>query len=149
MGFDQYLRQSNSQQQGASTLSPLSDKVFGSASTAIGAATKYLSAAGTATAASSQVVLDLVTHASTLQNLYANASTAPAGTDTLIFTVQTSTDNGGTWTDSALTCTITGTAKAASDTTHAVAVAAGTLIAIKVVSSGATGAGISAACELA
>lgn len=122
--------------------------VQGHGEDATGATTKYLAAAG-GNHASAQVKLFLATHACTIQNLYASAQTAPGGTDTAAVTVQSSTDQGANWTDTTLTCTITGTATNASDTANRVAVAAGTMLAIKVVSSGATAAKIHAAFEAA
>jgi hypothetical protein len=62
-----------------------------------------------------------------------------AGTDTLVFTVQKSSDGGATWADTALTCTITGnSAKSASDLTDAAVLAAGDVLAVKMVSNGTT-----------
>jgi hypothetical protein len=117
---------------------------FGSASTAIVAATKYLGSAGTTTAGRAQIVLGVCARAAVLRNLACSTSTAPAGSDTAISVVQKSSDNGGTWSDTTLTATITGTAKAAQDYTHAPTVAAGDLLAIKVTSSGTTAAGCAA-----
>src|SRR5579871_3004053 len=71
----------------------------------------------------------------TVRNLKVSVGTAPGVGETLAFTVQKSSDNGATWVDTALTCTIAGTSKAASDLAHAVALAAGDLLALKMVAS--------------
>jgi hypothetical protein len=111
----------------------------GSSST-LTAATKYL-APGYVAVASAAVPLYVARFTGeTIRNLGASLATAPAGTDTAIFTVQKSSDNGATWADTALTCTITGTAKAAADLTHSAVLAAGDLLALKVVSSATTAA---------
>lgn len=112
----------------------------GSEGSAIGAATKYLAAPGVAVAAA-QIPLFVARKACVLRDLAASLKTAPGGADTAIFTVQKSSDNGATWSDTALTCTISAAAKAASDLTNAVNLAVGDLVAIKVVSSAGTAAG--------
>jgi len=114
---------------------------------AIGAATKYMSR-GAAAVAASAVVIGTVTRAGVLRRLYANLLTAPGGSDTVAFTIQKSSDNGGTWSDTTLTCTITGSAKGNSDTTHAPSVAAGDLLAVKMVSSAGTAADPSVGFEI-
>ena len=113
----------------------------------IGAATKYMNR-GAATVAASAVCVATVTRAGVLRRLYANLLTAPGGTDTVAFTIQKSSDNGATWSDTTLTCTVTGTAKGNSDTTHAPSVAAGDLLAVKMVSSAATAADPSVGFEI-
>ncbi len=113
----------------------------------IGAATRYMSR-GAAAVASSAVCVATVTRAGVLRRLYANLLTAPGGADTVAFTIQKSSDNGATWSDTTLTCTITGAAKGNSDTTHAPAVAAGDLLAVKMVSSAATAADPSVGFEI-
>jgi len=105
-----------------------------------GANTRFLGAVGS-TIASAQVPLYVARFAGeTIRNLAATLVTAPGGTDTVVFTVQKSSDNGATWADTALTCTITGVAKSASDLTDAVVLAAGDILAIKTVSSATTAA---------
>lgn len=117
------------------------EKVSGFAATTFQNATKFMSAPGTGAAAAAQVVLGVVPHGGgVLANLMVDDGTAPGGADTDAFTVQKSSDHGGTWTDTTLTATITGAAQAASDVTHQTAVAAGDLLAIKIVAS-ATSAG--------
>lgn len=113
----------------------------------IGAATKYMSR-GAAAVAASAVVIGTVTRAGVLRRLYANLLTAPGGSDTVAFTIQKSSDNGGTWSDTTLTCTITGSAKGNSDTTHTPSVAAGDLLAVKMVSSAGTAADPSVGFEI-
>lgn len=107
---------------------------------AITAATKYGNAVGQAKAAA-QVPLYMVRFTGEkICSLAVNLATAPAGADTVITTVQKSSDNGGSWSDTALTCTITGTAKAAYDLTHSATLAKGDLLAVKLVSSAGTAA---------
>jgi len=122
--------------------------VTGAGTDAIAAGTKYLANPGEVHAAAA-VKLFLASAACTAQNLYASMETAPAGTDTSIFTVVQSVDNGATWTDTTLTVTITGTAKAGSDATHKVAVAAGTLLGVKEVTTGSVGAKCTATFQVA
>ncbi len=146
--YDQYPIIHNSAQAGSSSASAgPSFCVTGAGVDAISATTKYLANPGENHAAA-QIKLYLATRAVTIQNLYCSMETAPAGTDTSIFTVQTSVDNGANWVDSTLTVTITGTAKSGSDVTHRVAVAAGTLLAIKEVATGSTGAKCVASFEV-
>lgn len=121
--------------------------VTGSGVDAAGAATKYLTAAGQNHAAAA-VPLHVVTKVGVIRNLYASYVTAPGGTDTGVFAVMLSTDNGASYSATALTCTITGTTKAGSDTTHAVAVAAGNTLAIREVSSAGTAAGATVTFEV-
>lgn len=112
----------------------------------IGAATEYAPRSGNV--ASAQVPLGVATRAGIIRNLRASLSVAPGGADTVVFTVQKSSDQGATWTDTTVTCTITGAAKSAADTTHAPAVAAGDLLAVKMVSSAGTAAGPVAGFEI-
>lgn len=126
--------------------------VVGSAATAIGAATKYLSAVGTAAGSSTAVVLAVVPfNGCVARNLVVSAQTAPAGTDTGIFTVYRNPLVTGAYTGfvaTALTCTITGTGVFASDLAHAVACNQGDLLAIQCVSSATTLAGINAQFDI-
>ena len=115
-------------------------QVTGGTTSTFGANTRYLTPPGAALS-SSQVALYIARFAGeTIRNLWANLATAPGGTDTVVFTVMKSSDNGATWSDTTLTCTITGTAKSASDLTHAVTLAAGDLLCIKAVSNATTAA---------
>lgn len=146
--YDHIAQVSNSKQAGSSTAHVIPGLVVtGHGNDATGAATKYLTALG-ANHASAQVKLFVATRACTIQNLYVSATTAAAGSDTGAVTVQKSTDNAANYTDTALTVTITGTAKAGSDTTNRVAIAAGDVLAIKVVSSATTLAGVTASFEV-
>lgn len=138
--YDQVVVLHNSQNAGSTTASAgVATVITGAGVDAISATTKYLANPGENHAAA-QIKLYLATRAVTIQNLYCSMETAPASSDTSIFTVQTSTDNGANWVDTTLTVTITGAAKSGSDTTHRVSVAAGTLLAIKEVATGSTGA---------
>ena len=78
----------------------------------------------------------------TVRNLGLALATAPGGADTVAVTLQKSVDGGANWTDLAVTATITGAAKAASDLTHSAILAAGDLLAAKLVSSAGTAAGL-------
>ena len=75
-----------------------------------------------------------------IRNLWVSLITAPGGVDTVVVTVQKSSDDGATWSDTALTCTVTGAAKSNSDLTHVVSLTAGDLLAVKAVSSAGTAA---------
>lgn len=79
------------------------------ADTAAGAT--YLGGADRGAAASSQVVLFVSHSAQSVRYLACTAGTAPGGAVSDVFTVQKSSDRGATWTDTASTCSITGTAK--------------------------------------
>lgn len=105
----------------------------------IGAATKYLARSGNV--ASSQVLLGVVTRDGLLRNLRGSVAVAPGGTETVIITVQKSSNQGGTWSDTTLNLTITGNAKSGSNTTDAPPVSAGDWLAIKTISSAGTAAG--------
>lgn len=114
--------------------------ISGFASTTYQNATKYLSAAGTAIASATPVVLFVVPPGGGyLRNLVASDTTAPGGTDTDVFAAYVNSYSAGVYAGfgaaSALTCTITGTAMRAHDITHAVAVNEGDLVAIGVVAS--------------
>jgi hypothetical protein len=111
----------------------------GASADTIGAATKYLPRSGNVAAA--QVPLGIATRAGILRSLRAGLNVAPGGADTVVFTVQKSSDQGATWTDTTLTCTISAAAKSNSDLTNRPAVAAGDWLAVKMVSSAGTAAG--------
>ncbi len=70
----------------------------------------------------------------TFRNLYATLATAPGVGNTTTVTLQTGSAQGSL-SDSALTCVIADSARTCSDVTHSVAVAAGTLWALKVTTS--------------
>lgn len=69
----------------------------------------------------------------TFKNMYVNSSSSPGGADTYTFTFRSGAS--GALSDSTITCTITGAAKACSDLTHSVAVTAGQMATVKMVSS--------------
>lgn len=114
--------------------------VSGGATTALGAATAYLTAAGQAGSAT-EIYLALVTRATTSRNLYCFAGTAPGGADTVVFTVR---ENAS---DMTLTCTITGAATTCNDTSNSFASVAGDRLSIKAVSSGVLAAGLACTFE--
>jgi len=114
----------------------------------VGAATKYMSPPGGAGVNASQIMLAVVTRAGVLRNLRVALGTAPGGSDTVAFTVQKSSDQGSTWSDTTLTATISAAAKSASDTSHNPAVAAGDYLALKMVSSAGTAAAPAAGFEV-
>lgn len=92
---------------------PASPGVFRAhADTASG--TKYLGGADRAAAASAQVVLFTAHSAQSLRYLVCTAGTAPGGMAFDVLTVQRSTDQGATWTDTSSTCTFTGSGKTCS-----------------------------------
>lgn len=72
--------------------------------------------------------------AGTIRNLYVRVSAAPGAGTSVTFTVNKNN------TDTAVTCTISGTGQTASDTTHSVTVAAGDQLSIHVTTSGAVAA---------
>ncbi len=107
---------------------------------AIGATTKYLVGPGVALASEARAIY-CAWAAFKIRNLKCSLTTAPGGSDTVIFTVQKSSDGGATWADTALTVTISAAGITGVDTTHAVTLAAGDLLAVKAVSSAGTAAG--------
>lgn len=82
------------------------------ADTAMG--TKYLGGADRGAAASAQVVLFAAHSAQSIRYLACTAGTAPGGMVSDVLTVQRSTDQGATWTDTSSVCTITGAAQTCS-----------------------------------
>lgn len=110
---------------------------FGAATTA------YLPGPGDAGAGltNAQRILYIVTRSGTLGKLNASIKTAPAGADTVILTVQKSTDRGASWSDTSLTCTITGASTNCQDNIDAPSTTALDWLAIKLVSSANTAAG--------
>lgn len=67
--------------------------------------------------------------AATFRNFYASVDTAPAGSDTVTFTLRVNAI------DTSVTCVISAAATACNDTTHTAAVTAGQLWSVKAVSS--------------
>lgn len=127
--------------------------IFGSASTNSQNNTRYLSAPGTTTPASSPVVLFVVPPGGGyIRNLVASSTTAPGGSDSDVYAAYINAYSAGAYggfgSASALTCTISAGAFEAKDSTHAVAVNEGDLIAIGVVASATSlGAGRSATLQ--
>lgn len=144
MGYDVYHRSADSAQSGSGEGAPV--VVTGHGEDATGAATKYLAAPG-ANHAAAAVKLLVAPRAGTIKRLRASATTAAGGSDTGVLTVVKSSDNAANYSDTALTCTLSGTGKAASDLTNEVAVAAGDVLAIKIVSSATTLAKVTASFE--
>lgn len=117
-------------------------QVTAGATTALGAATKYATAPGQAGAASQIALYRARFAGEVVRNLSMNVATAPGGSDTVVATVQKSSDNGATWSDTAITCTVSAAGKSATDLTNTATLAAGDLLAVKLVSSNVTAAGV-------
>jgi hypothetical protein len=115
-------------------------QVTGGCTGAIGAATKFLTAPGSGVAAAQIPLYRARFAGEVVRNLSVNLGTAPGGADTVAFTVQKSSDNGGTWSDLAVTATISAAAKTATDLVNTATLAAGDLLAVKMVSSAGTAA---------
>jgi hypothetical protein len=145
MGYDIYHRSSDAEQSGAGLGSPC--VVNCGSVAALGAATVFLVANGQ-NKASSAVAVHLASRACTIKNLAVVASTAPGGSDTVVITVQKSSDKGATWTDTALAATIPAAGTATYDLTNEVAIAKGDLLAVEAVSSGATAAAVYASFDV-
>jgi len=112
------------------------------------AATRYLGAAGVALSSAQVPVYRARFTGEVIRNLSTNLLTAPGGSDTIITTLQKSSDNGGTWSDLTLTTTISAAGKTATDLVHTDVLAAGDLVCIKAVSTGITAAGLSATFDV-
>lgn len=78
------------------------------------AGTKWLGGADRGAAASSQVTLFVSHSAQSVRFLACTAGTAPGGMVSDVLTVQKSSDQGATWSDTASSCTLTGTVKTCS-----------------------------------
>lgn len=114
-----------------------------------GAATKHGTAPGVATGAAAEIPVYIARFTGeVVRNLRVNAVTAPGGSDTVAVTINKSSDNGGTWATTTVTCTITGTAKFAADLTHSLALTAGDLLEVAFVSSAGTAAGLTATFDV-
>jgi len=118
------------------------------APTTFPAATRYVGGAGVALSSTVVPVYRARFAGEVVRNLSTNLLTAPGGSDTIITTLQKSSDNGATWTDLALTTTITGAGKTATDLVNTATLAAGDLLAIKAVSTAITAAGLSATFDV-
>ncbi len=89
---------------------PASPAVFlAHADTAAG--TKYLGGAGYGAASALQVVLFVAHSAQSVRYLACTAGTAPGGMVSDTLTVQKSSDQGATWTDTASSCSLSGAGK--------------------------------------
>jgi hypothetical protein len=115
----------------------------GSAETLGAATTSYYGGSGASKSGTPIVVYQARTTGEAVRLLGINLITAPGGTDTVAATIVKSSDNGTTWTDTAVTCTATGTAKAANDLTHSAQLTSGDILGVKAVSSAGTAAGFS------
>jgi hypothetical protein len=108
------------------------------------AATRYIGAPGVALNAAQIPIYRARFAGEVIRNLAVSLVTAPGGADTVVFTVMKSSDNGATWTDTALTATISGASKVPADPAAVLALsatlAAGDLLAVKAVSSAITAA---------
>lgn len=100
------------------------------------AATVYLGGAGQGAAAASQIVLHVASAAQTLRALTCGFGTAPGGVVSDVVTVVKSSDQGATWSDTTVTCTVTGASKTCSDTAHTPTLAAGDWVGVKIVRDG-------------
>lgn len=116
--------------------------------TVLGAATVYGATTGVAFGSAAIQLYVCRTTGETARNLRASLGIAPGGSDTVIWTLMKSSDNGNTWANTALTCTITGAAFANSDATNSVALTAGDILALKAVSSAGTAAGAAATFDI-
>ncbi len=116
--------------------------------TTIGALTAYGSGLGLAFSAAAVGLYVARFAGETIANLGIQAAAAPGGADTVIATIYTSTDDGNTWAARATTCTMTGAAKSASDLANQYVLAAGEIVALQFVSSGALAAGVSASFDV-
>lgn len=116
----------------------------------LGAATKYLDVLDSAkTVAAAQKVLGVINRAGYIRNAIFNLKVAPGGTDTVVFTVQKSSDRGGTWSDTTITATIAGASVSNAAAGPSAVLASGDMLAVKMVSSAGTAAGPTAAFEVA
>lgn len=102
------------------------------------AATVYLGGADRGAAAATQVALFVAPAAGTVRGMACTMGTAPGGIVSDVFTLQKSSDQGSTWSDTASTITITGAGMTGSDTTHFPTVAQYDLLAVKIVKDGAS-----------
>jgi hypothetical protein len=75
------------------------------------AGTKYLGGAGYGAASASQVVLFVAHSAQSIRYLACTAGTAPGGMMSDTITIQKSSDQGATWSDTASSCSLAGAGK--------------------------------------
>jgi len=81
--------------------------------------------------ATERLVQNIVPTAGTVRNFYVFLETAPGGTTSWIFTLRIGTP-GGTTSNTAVTCTVSGSSQTCSDTTHTQAYTAGQLISVSI-----------------
>lgn len=119
------------------TLTNLYSTMFSASATLItNNATRYFGMPGSALDSSTKITLGIIPSAiATARGMDCGVGTAPGGTDTVTFTLIYSGDQGATWTDSTLTCTLTGTNKECSDNTHEPLLYVGWRMGLKQVSS--------------
>lgn len=101
------------------------------------AASRYLDAPTATDVSTTPHAIGIITRTGTIGHLTIAIKTAPGGADTVIVTVQKSSDQAATWGDltPSVTCTITGAAKTCTDTSNLGAVALYDWITIKIVAS--------------
>lgn len=110
--------------------------------------TRYLGAPGTPLS-DTPIPLYRVRFANeSVRNLGITLETPPAAGETVTVTVVRSSDGGATWGDTPLTCIINGPKRAADDLLHWIVLAAGDLLALKVVSFSTPAAGLVATCDV-
>lgn len=113
-------------------LAPPASRASGGATSAIaGGATRYL--ASSLTASTSDTPLVIFTEGSTLRRLFCFTETAPGSGQSATYTVRKYT--GGSWADTTITCTVSGTGKTCSDLLHTGIVSAGDMVGVKAVQS--------------
>lgn len=106
-----------------------------------GAATVYLGPLGTAAAQVAQIPIGMAIRNGTIGKLFASIKTAPGGSDTATITIQKSSNQGASWSDTILTCPISASGVTCQDNTHNASVSAGDWFATKLVSSAGVAAG--------
>ena len=111
--------------------------------TVLGAATVFGATTGTAFGTAAIQLYRARFTGEKIRNLSVSLGVAPAGADTVIVTIQTSTDNGNTWATPAAapTATVAGAAFSATDLVNAYTLTAGEIVAFKAVSTAGTAAG--------
>lgn len=92
--------------------------------------TGYSMASSNANHVNGNTPLFVAPAAGKIRNLYAKGKTAPGSGKTVTFTVHKSSDGGATYSATALTCGVVGTATEGADNTHVVDVAKGDLLQI-------------------
>ncbi len=109
--------------------------------TVLGAATVFGTGPGLAFSAAAVALYVARFTGETIRNLSVSLTTAPGGADTVIVAVMKSSDNGATYSATAVTCTISAAAKAATDLVNTASLTAGDIVAVRAISSAGTAAG--------